>query len=657
MKGLSNTLLICFIAILLIIPIGIGAWVGVSDFEQEINGGSSQNEETEIGLTLSETDVAFNIGATRKLTAQTDVEAESYIFQWNSSDKKVATVKKDADSQKACVVTAVGEGTATVTVSIIDKTQFKIVDSVTCSITVIDSSISFSTDEVIISLDESNTATVTASAPDNGEITWSSEDESIATVSDGVITAHKAGRVYIVAKSGNVEGKLLVVIYNSLFKLEPIKIVGAGSSAQISVTGQIGEGAKWTSADENIATVDENGVVTGVKLGITTIEVRSTTDDLTSSCVVIVKEGSAEVVELDSGKKAEAASNPGKWYYLCESNLVTIGAVPTVDNGVISLDITHVGKEDGSLSGANFFYLRYQPDAVGDIIYKQVLYIYAENEAILQINGKEQTYPAGLNRIQAEYTSSSPKDANPYQIKFKSSGKFYIIPVFEEVSRIEKMTLSEGFKTLNTGSNRTFTLTATVPNQSNPDIEWISSNETVATVKNGVVTAISEGSTIITAVCGNYSATCLVTVEGETPISGEKLSSGNKTATLASPGKWFYFADGKSKLYSTPIMDGDGNIHLSVESIDTANKKYVYLRYQPQKTATYKATITIEFAGTDGSVVDITGGNQKNATAMSLVNGTNTIEFTFTSDSAAPLQLKVKAVGNYVVNVELSEVK
>ena len=160
---------------------------------------------------------------------------------------------------------------------------------------------------------------------------------------------------------------------------------------------------------------------------------------------------------------------------------------------------------------------------------------------------------------------------------------------------------------------------------------------------------------MITAVCGNLSATCLVTVEGSTPLDGTELKSGNKSATLASPGQWFYLKDGKSVLYYTPIMDEDGNIHLGVEAVDTANKKYVYLRYQPETLdKEYKVTVTIEFAGADGTAVDVSGGNV-GATPQILNNGTNTFEFTFTADDKAPLQFKFYGAGSYVVNVTLGD--
>jgi Bacterial surface proteins containing Ig-like domains len=60
------------------------------------------------------------------------------------------------------------------------------------------------------------------------------------------------------------------------------------------------------------------------------------------------------------------------------------------------------------------------------------------------------------------------------------------------------------------------TLTATVApsNTTNKAVTWTSSNPNVATVNNGVITAVSVGTAIITATIadGNKSASCSVTV-------------------------------------------------------------------------------------------------------------------------------------------------
>lgn len=61
----------------------------------------------------------------------------------------------------------------------------------------------------------------------------------------------------------------------------------------------------------------------------------------------------------------------------------------------------------------------------------------------------------------------------------------------------------------------THTLVATVePEDTTDSITWSSNNEDVATVTNGIVQIIYNGNATITATCGQYSATCEVTVSG-----------------------------------------------------------------------------------------------------------------------------------------------
>ena len=73
--------------------------------------------------------------------------------------------------------------------------------------------------------------------------------------------------------------------------------------------------------------------------------------------------------------------------------------------------------------------------------------------------------------------------------------------------------LDENSKSM-TSVGSTFTLTATpTPSDTTDSVMWSSSDEDVVTVAGGVVTATGCGTATITATCGNYSATCSVTVE------------------------------------------------------------------------------------------------------------------------------------------------
>lgn len=66
-----------------------------------------------------------------------------------------------------------------------------------------------------------------------------------------------------------------------------------------------------------------------------------------------------------------------------------------------------------------------------------------------------------------------------------------------------------------TADNTTVTLVPTIePSNCTEIITWSSNATNIATVNNGVVTAVGNGSAVITATCGTQSATCNVTVSG-----------------------------------------------------------------------------------------------------------------------------------------------
>lgn len=145
--------------------------------------------------------------------------------------------------------------------------------------------------------------------------------------------------------------------------------------------------------------------------------------------------------------------------------------------------------------------------------------------------------------ITAEFSIEKSGDqtvANKLEILSGSNGTQYVedYKAIEGVQSSEETTvqavdaesikLDVTAKTVYTGSK--FTLKATVTPElaaATNDVDWSSSNETVATVDNGVVTAKKAGSAVITAKAGAVSATCKVTVKQH--VTGVKLNATNKT--------------------------------------------------------------------------------------------------------------------------------
>ncbi len=151
---------------------------------------------------------------------------------------------------------------------------------------------------------------------------------------------------------------------------------------------------------------------------------------------------------------------------------------------------------------------------------------YMENNSLHWITGEKVSYtnwyPGEPSVTDGEticelYTSylvghiGSTSDAYRWNnINNDAEGRGYICEI-EPVS-VSSITLSD--TNIELEVNKTKTLTATLMPQDGlfPAVVWSSANTNVATVSNGVVTAVGSGTTTITAECGGKKATCTVKV-------------------------------------------------------------------------------------------------------------------------------------------------
>ena len=144
-------------------------------------------------VNLDKTEISLYAGETETLQATVlpTYTDDDKTVTWTSSNDKVATVSDG-------VVTAVAEGEATVTAAAGGKTA-------TCKVTVLHTVIeveSVSLDQTEASLFEGETLTLQATVnPSNADeaanLTWTSSDETVATVKDGVVTAVAMGKAVI----------------------------------------------------------------------------------------------------------------------------------------------------------------------------------------------------------------------------------------------------------------------------------------------------------------------------------------------------------------------------------------------------------------------------------------------------------------------------
>ena len=99
-----------------------------------------------------------------------------------------------------------------------------------------------------------------------------------------------------------------------------------------------------------------------------------------------------------------------------------------------------------------------------------------------------------------------------------------LILITPTIIKADGITLSKNEITIAPGTSQTLTYSI-ADGVNNSNIIWSSSNPRVATVVNGKVTAVSEGTTIITAIIGSKHSTCKVTVtKSFVSVTGIKLN-------------------------------------------------------------------------------------------------------------------------------------
>ena len=125
---------------------------------------------------------------------------------------------------------------------------------------------------------------------------WRSEDENIATVDEnGTVTAKAYGRTKIIAEANNgVKDSCDIIVYDKTTGVvmdEKVEI-NIGENVQLIAKTLPLETSDsfvvWSSNDESVASVDENGVVCGYKQGHCVITATSINGGYTANCTVNV---------------------------------------------------------------------------------------------------------------------------------------------------------------------------------------------------------------------------------------------------------------------------------------------------------------------------------------------------------------------------------
>ncbi|MDE6562582.1 MAG: Ig-like domain-containing protein, partial [Muribaculaceae bacterium] len=454
-------------------------------------------------------------------------------------------------------VTAIALGEATITAASGEVTA-------TCKVTVIPTpveSITLSVDTLDLKKGETAILTATVAPEDATDktVTWTSDNEEVATVdSEGKVTAIALGEATITATSGEVTATCKVTVVPT--PVESITLsntslnIVEGDKATLTVTitpdDATDKTVTWTSSDASVATVSANGEVTAVKVGTATITATSA-NGKTATCTVTVAPKIIDATDLTLNRNTaelkvgetlaleatvipENATDKTVTWSSSDTSVATvdsIGKVTAIALGEVTItatsgEVTATCKvtvvptpvESITLSDTSLSLIEgdtatltaaVTPDDATD---KTISWTSSDaSVATVSANGEVTAVNAGTATITAATSNGMTATCT--------------VTVAAKIIDATDLTLSLNTAELKVGETVTLEATVIPDNATDKTVTWKSDNEEVATVdSNGMVTAVSLGEATITAACGQVTATCKVTVV-PTPVESITLSA------------------------------------------------------------------------------------------------------------------------------------
>lgn len=254
-------------------------------------------------------------------SAETDEKlakaASKLTVEWTSSDESVATV--DATG----MVVAVSAGEADITASVTDS-EMSAVCRVTVKVAAKDITVP---DNLDVKLNDGNETTVEATvSPADAtdvKVSYASTDEAVATVDkDGKVQILQPGECDIVTTLTQEDKKVVEkkTHIKAYYEVEGITldktegILTAGNTVALNATVLPEEIADettvtWTSSDEKVATVDENGKVTAIAAGEATITANAGEKSATYKLTVQAKKVAQTTTNKNTNKGNTSSSS------------------------------------------------------------------------------------------------------------------------------------------------------------------------------------------------------------------------------------------------------------------------------------------------------------------------------------------------------------
>lgn len=460
-------------------------------------------------ITLDKNNVIIGINYQLTLNVERDQSFSPSDVVWSSSNYSVANVSNGT-------VTGISSGMAIITASINDYKATCVVNVIDNYIRITNLSFGTSFEELTINQSKKLNVTITPNNASDQRLLYSSSNTQIVSVDNsGNVRGLAEGTAIITVTSslGDVKASLLVNVSDKI-SLNSISIndtlsLNEQATSLLSVTFNPGNATNkkitWKSSNPDIATVDSSGRVTGVKAGTTIIQAISNDGGHVASCNVTV-------VALDKTLKEISLNQKELTMNLNDEETLTVIFNPTYANDL------------------------------------SVKWESSDNKIVSVSDGKIKALKPG--KAQIKVTNEKTKLTATCQITVLS-------PPIEEIS------FEKDSQDIYINSKTELKTVSKPENTAINNPIWTSSDESVATVTDGIVTALKIGSAIITVSNEDGSISAQTTVNViQKPVESETLK-------ISVQGYQLNF-DPKVKDYTLKI----GNESSLVFDINLDKKKY-----------------------------------------------------------------------------------
>ncbi len=356
-----------------------------------------------------------------------------------------------------------------------------------------------------------------ANTTDQTAVSWSSSDYTIATVdSKGRVTALKPGTVTITAKVGSITDSKEVTIYAPI---EKIWLNTTTGTLRLDKTKQLNvifepqnttddKKTVWSSEDPTIATVSENGIVTGISTGKTVIHGTVGSHDATYTVSVIGIRDQATGITVTNSDDTEME----------EGTSLTVEQLEDEEIDELyaeDLDKFEVEMLDGSGRRPMFY------------VYNINVWVHQIKHQLEKMVDVEMPVPPKMHNGRCKVYRLEPDGTYTEMDAIYKDGKIffktnhfsiYCLGMVTEEIYAETVTIDQGDQEMRIDTEKTLTATVLPAGLTNYELIWSSDDASVATVSgNGLVCAVGIGETKIRATAkdenGQVSGECKLTVK------------------------------------------------------------------------------------------------------------------------------------------------